>query len=240
MTPLSGYLLATPSPVEITRDVVQLNRPMVNHGPTLAFSSSMFALRRWDEFKLYSPIALADEPDGKRAPFEYPVYIVRGHGKIIVLASRRRIVDYTMAQILDKHVFPNFRKVPVYLDKLIDFCQSVESEFLVTSLHGRYAGSSRNLRTMSLYGDDVTDSPIFSDHHHLFNFFSCGLGRRLFDGLPKLRPNEEGEIVRLSNDGFLTLNLSDRRKAIEFLRVVSFVIKNRWVESWVPVTEEDL
>ena len=157
---------------------------------------------------------------------------------MILLAPRRRVIDYALAQILDRRIYPNLRKVSITIDRMIEFCRQKESEFLVTSLHGRFAGPSTQLRSLSLYGDDVTQSSLYATHHELFNFHSGGLGRRLFNGLPKVKPNEEGEIARLGNDGFINLNLATRAKAMELMNVVGFVLRNRWVEDWVPPAPE--
>jgi hypothetical protein len=235
----SGYILATPAAVEISRDILESTKAFREKGPTLHYRDSYFALKRWDEYRLISPIPLADEPEGSRKAYEYSIYIIRGFGKIILLADRRRVAEYVITNIVEKRIFPNFRKVPIYLDRLIDFCREPASEFLITSLYGRFSRPGRQLRTMSLFGDDVTDSELFKQNSHLFNFYQCGLGRRLFDGLPSLRPNEEGEIARVGNDGFVMVNLGDRRRATEFMRVVSFVLRNRWVDGWVPSSEDD-
>ena len=240
MTALSGFLLATEATVEVPRDLIETRHPLVSNGPTLRYKGYSFNLTRWDEYELLSPIPLGEEQLDRQPPYKYQVFIVRGHGKIIVLAERKRISEYVIAAILDKRIFPNFRKVSIYIDKMIEFCQAQDSEFLVTSLVGRFSGPSRSIRTISLYGDDVTDSPVFRDHFHLFNFFSCGLGRRLYDGIPRLKPNEDGEIVRLGNDGGVTLNQTSRIRASEFIRVLSFVLRNRWVEAWVPIGGDDL
>ena len=237
MTQFSGYLMARPGDAEVPRDLIELPDPLASGGPTLKFIDSAYALRRWDEFLLRSPIRLAEEAETARPPFDYQVFVVRGLSKFVVLAPRRRVADYLIQQVFDRKIFPSFRRAPINVQKLIQKCETQDSEFLVTSLHGRFSGAGRAVRMMSLYGDDVTDSIVFQQHHELFNFFSCGLGRRLFSGLPRLRPNEEGEITRIANDGFLTLNLLDRRRAVEFLFVLSFILRNKCAESWVPVDE---
>jgi len=237
MTQFSGYLMARASEEEVSRDLLETPKPLVSGGPTLKFVESAYAIRRWDIFTLRSPIRLGEEAETAKPPFEYEVYIVRGLSKFVVLAPRRRVADYLIQQIFDRKIYPHFRKAPINIHKLIQKCELADSEFLVTSLHGRFSGAGRALRIMSLYGDDVTDSIIFRQHNELFNFFSCGVGRRLYSGLPRLRPHEEGEITRIANDGFLTLNLVDRRRATEFLFVLSFVLRNRCAESWVPVDD---
>ncbi|MGY3582889.1 hypothetical protein ACVIGB_008046 [Bradyrhizobium sp. USDA 4341] len=236
-TQFSGYLMARPGELEVPRDLLQFPRSTVSSGPTFHFVDAAYSVRRWDSFTLESPVPLGEEAETARPPFQYPVFIVRGLSKFVILAPRRKIADYLIQHVLDRQIFPNFRRTPINIQRLIEKAESSDSEFLVTSLHGRFSGPGRTLRMMSLYGDDVTDSVVFRDHHALFNFFSCGLGRRLFDGLPRLRPNEEGEITRITNEGSLTLNLIDRRRAIEFLLVLGFVLRNKCAESWVPVAE---
>lgn len=233
MSSYSGYMLANQSGDDFTTDDIEQRQPEVVGGPTLTLRGSAYGLQRWGDYLLHSPVPLVDEPDGDRTGYQYQLLVVRGRAKLIILAPRRRIVDYVLQHILDRKIYPNLRKISVYIDQMISHCTQAEAEFLVTSLHGRFSGATRNVRSMSLYGDDVTNSPIYRDNHDYFNFHSCGIGRRLFDGLPRLR-QEEGEIVRVSHDGFLNLNLSTRRQANELNKVIDFIVSNRWVEEWVP------
>jgi hypothetical protein len=221
----------------VTEDI-EMTEAEVTGGPRLMYRDHAFGITRWGEYVLHSTVPLADEPENERSQYSYQLFVIRGRAKLIVLASRRRIVDYALTQILDRKIFPNLRKISIYIERVIEHCTQAEAEFLVTSLHGRFAGSAKNVRSMSLYGDDVTNSPIYRDNHLYFNFHSCGIGRRLFNGIPRLRPNEEGEIVRVSHDGFINLNLSKRSHAQELIRVVDFIVHNRWVEDWVPGRSE--
>ena len=234
MSSYSGYMLA--NQVGASFSVADIEQPEaeVAGGAKLVYRDTGYGISRWGEYVLFSSVPLADEPEGERAGYQYQLFVVRGHAKLILLAARRRIVDYALAQIMDRRIHPNLRRINVYIEQLIEHCTAADAEFLVTSLHGRFSGSARNVRSMSLYGDDVTNSPIYRDNHPFFNFHSCGVGRRLFNGLPRLRPNEEGEIVRVSHDGFINLNLSTRRAAQELIRVVDFIVTNRWVDEWVP------
>lgn len=234
MTSYSGYIVASPAPEDFTAEKFERPIKEVAHAPTLTrVSPRVFNVNRWDEYRLKVSIPLADEPR-EQEEYQYLVYVVRGFAKVILLAPRRRIVDYVIGQILDRQIYPNLRKVSIFIDPMINYCRQSEAEFLVTSLHGRFAGSATQLRSISLYGDDVTQSPLYIEHHQFFNFHSAGLGRRLVDGLPRVPTVEEREIVRISSDGFVNLNLTTRLHAREFLQVINFVMANRWVEDWVP------
>jgi hypothetical protein len=239
MTSYSGYIVASPAAQDPSAVDFEQREPEVAGGPTLSHvRDRVFNINRWDEYLLSAPAPLSDEPRG-RPSYEYQFYTIRGFAKTILLAHRRRIVDYVLSQIIDRRVFPNLRKVSIFVDPMIEYCRRPNSEFLVTSLHGRFSGSATHLRSVSFYGDEVTLSPLYIDHHRLFNFHSAGIGRRLFDGLPRVRSPEDGEIVRLASDGFVNLNLTTRQRARELLDVVSFVMANRWVDDWVPVGKGD-
>jgi hypothetical protein len=240
MSVFSGYLVASPAARDFAITEFELHEPDFPDGPTLKHvSARTFGINRWDEFSLRCSQPLMDEVNEGTSGYRYQLFVVRGFAKMIMLAHQRRIVDYALAQIFDRRIFPNLRKASIFVDKMIERCRHPESEFLVTSLHGRFAGANTNLRSISLYGDDVTQSPVYAEHHQLFNFHSSGLGRRLFDGLPRVHSNDDREIVRISSSGALSLPLTTRTQALELLQVMSYVMVNRWVEDWVPGERED-
>lgn len=242
MTTMSGYLLASPTSKGITRELLTVGHPPGGPKvPSIRFLNTLFQLRQWEEFELLSDTALADEVIGGAVgpPYTYKLLCVTSGAKVIVVSERKRITDYAINRVYDRRIYPNLRKVAIRIDKLIEACQSTTSEYLITSLHGRFSGSERHVRTMSLYGDDVTESAIFRTHNHLFNFYSCGIGRRLFENLPRLSPADDGEILRLGNDGFLSFTMRDRDHALDVMMVINYVIRQRWVEDWVPGIEPE-
>ena len=238
MGPLSGYLLANTSRTDFTPEQFESEVPRRASGPTLRVVGQAFGLRRWDRYELTSPIPLADEPeDDGRTHHRYAVLILRGHSKLVLLAERRRIADYAARNVLEPAVAPRLRRVAITLDDAVRCCRSAESTFLITSLIGRFSGAAKQLKTIALYGEDVTNSSVFIQHGSLFNATTCGFGRRLFNGLPSLSGADEGEILRLGNDGFVTASIADQARALEFSRVIRFVVEHGWLESWVPTAE---
>jgi hypothetical protein len=117
---------------------------------------------------------------------------------------------------------------------LVSFCADPASEFLITSLFGDYSGPTTLLKRISFYGDEVTKSAMFETYHGQFNFYRAGLGRRLFEGIPSPKPNEEGEIVQLGSTGNISMELRNHKDASELISVINFVMEHRWVEDWVP------
>lgn len=240
MRGLSGYLLASTLGAAIERDHLLCLEPLRKGGPSLSFVGQPY--RQWDEYELVSPISLEDESDrlpSGPGPFHYRFFAIRGFSKVVVLAERKRVVDYVLTQIFDRVVTPRLRKVALRLDEVIRFCETIESPYLVTSLLGRFAGPSHHLRLIILYGDDLTDTPLFREHGHFFNFQSCGVGRRFKDGLSSVSAENEREILRIGNDGSVFTYVSSRTKARDFLNAIGFVVANRWIEDWVPVIQSE-
>jgi hypothetical protein len=168
------------------------------------------------------------------------LFVIRGLSKIVVLAEKKHITEHAIFKSVNHRVFPQFRKVAVNLDALISRCSERECEFLVTSLHGRFSGPSQFVKSMSLYGEDVTQSSIYRDNADLFNFGSCGIGRRLYDNVPRFSQPDEGEIARVGNDGYLSFLSGDAARASEFVNAVNFVINSHWVAPWVPIASGKL
>jgi hypothetical protein len=235
MTSYSGYLVAVPRIHEFQPDELERRSPEATGGPTLTHvNSRVFNMPRWDNFQLATTVPLTDEARDQPS-YQYPVFIIRGLSKLIILAHRRRIADFIITRILDRQIFPKVRKVSIFVEPMIEHCRRSDADYLITSLHGRFSGPATDLKSISLYGDDVTRSGIYADHHDLFNFHSAGLGRRIQPSRPPARSVEDGaEIVRLASDGFVSVNLGSRQRAIELTKVIAFVTSNRWVEEWVP------
>jgi hypothetical protein len=181
------------------------------------------------------PQGLADEPrtSSDDGPYAYRVVCVRSGARVLLLSERRNIADYILNRILARRIYPNLRKVGFRIGPIIDSCRKADSEFLITSLVGRFAGSERQIRTMSLYGDDVTESVVFQEHHHLFNFTSCGIGCRLFEDLPRLSPGDEHEIVRLGSEGAVSFAQGGRRRARDVTAVIDYAVRAGLIEDWM-------
>lgn len=241
MPQLSGYILANTSKQVLSLDDLVSAEPLLN-GDSLKFVRPRPNAKQWDELSLTTRFPLGNETDySPTQTFKYKVWFIRGFSKVIVLAEWKRVADYVTQKFLRTFCMPRLRAVNVAVQSLVSHCEAEDTEFLVTALTGRHAlnapNASSNVKSISLYGDDVTNSAVYRSFGHTFNFQTCGLGRRLFDGVPRLTPNEEGEIVRIRSDGYVIANTSSVRKANEFINAMSFVLQPAWLEPWVPFSE---
>lgn len=234
MTQYSGFVIADPSGTAIRGRAIEVTSTAETGGVGLEFTGDDYGIRGWGGYALRSPQPLADE-EWRPQGFEYPVYVVRRQSSLIILAPRRLMAEFLWSKVVSRYVDIRFLRVNFVVPAMVAFCASPTSEFLLTSLHGDFAGAATNLRRIALYGDEVTKTALFEEYGRHFNFYRCGLGRRLFSGLPRLKPNEQGEIVQLRSNGNISMELRNRRDACELLNVITFVMSNRWVDDWVPV-----
>lgn len=228
--PLSGYLLASPTHTEVSRrDVVSKGNGRVS----TEFVSPFEGLNFWERYKFVSDKPFPDD-DGNntsKPPYEYDVYCARSGAKLIILTEKKRLTDYVITEILNKEVFPNLKHVSFQLDNMIEIMQDLEGPYRITSLHGRFAGASRDLRTMILYGPQVTNSAVFKEQSHLFNFYICGVAERSPDD--PFFIGDYGEIARIGNDGSISVQSFNRKRAADLNKLVNHLISSGWVDDWV-------
>lgn len=237
---LSGYLLASPTRQEIKKDLLTSDVGERRQALNLHYAGNFQNLRQWESYQFVTDTPIAEEGQDELAggpPYTYLVVCVRSGSKMILLAERKRVTDFVLSHVVDQRIFPNLRKVGIRVDRLIHSCESSDSEYLITTLYGRFSGSDRKISKISLFGDDLTDSSVFREHHHLFNFYTCGVGRRLFNNLPKLGLRDDGEIMLVGNDGFLSVRMTDADRAREAILLINYIVRNRWVDEWVPDVE---
>jgi len=235
MTALAGYLLASPTGAAIAREDLDTAYAAKGAAPFMKYEQHFLGLRLWETFTLRSDLYLGEDatPDSPGPPFDYRLVVARSGSKLILLADRRKIAEHAITRVIDRSIFPNLRKVHFRIDQIIHGFASNASdpaEYLVSSLHGRFAGSDRNLRTMSLYGNDLTESTVYREHHHLFNFFSCGIGRRVSGASSS---TDDRELLRIGSDGSISLQSLHNHRSREVTKVIDAIIRNRWVDPWV-------
>ena len=119
MRSVSGYILANRSTDNIATRNVEMREPEVANGPTLTFKSRAYGIRRWGSYELISPVPLADEFDTPNGVFKYQVFVVTGLAKLVILASRKKIAEYALSNILNRTIRPRLVKLNVKIDSII-------------------------------------------------------------------------------------------------------------------------
>lgn len=236
MTILSGYILARPATApssrhRISREDLATSVETVDGEFSLRFDHVLSLGDYWESFEFSSSVPLPTEEKDFGQVHSCSVIVCRSVSRMLFLTERKRITDFIIEKLLAASVYPNFRKVPIAIDKFIDACSEIESPYAVTSMHGRFAGNERAVRTMILFGEEITDSSVFRQHGNLFNFYNAGVKRRTQDRPSKNMKYDDQEIARVGNDGQISTNLRDRERANDVLGMVKYIFDNGW--AWV-------
>jgi len=232
--PLSGYLLASPSDNVVTRK--SLTTTSDGSQVLMEFVAPFESTKFWEKYQFESDRSFTDEEaERSRPPYRYPVYCARSGSKLVILTEKKRLTDYVIGECLNRTIFPNLKHVTFNVEKMIAALQEADSRYRLTSLHGRFAGPGRDLRTMILYGPQVTNSAVFREHQNLFNFYICGVAERL--PTDPFYTGEDGEIARIGNDGSISIQSLTRKRATDLNKIINYLISNKWVDDWVAPWE---
>ena len=213
---LSGYLLATSASRNEVRATI-LSTPHISE-------DGHFVASQWEQFRITSAVPLLGE-ETTDSPFRYPLVCRRSEHHFLLLSLGRKSVDHFLS-----HVAPTndvvFYRTSLGVDRAVRLIATGDTKYALTFVHARVAAFGNTLRSVSFYGDDISEADFFRDHLSLFNCYTCGI-RAVVDA---------GEIIRISSDGHISFTMSSvlsrdarqkRLREVEevllFLRVSGFV-----------------
>jgi len=231
----SGYLFSHPKG-EDAQSLVEKNFSTGegNASGLVKTDRNFHDLGQWHfyNFKTSTPLMGEDKYDLPiKGPYEYKLIFVFSGCRVIVLAQRKTIVSYVQTHILGRTIYPNLREVKINLDAFVESCAPVDSRYRVTSLYGRVATSKSDVKSISLRGNNVTDSDIYKMHGRHFNYISCGIGHNTRNHLPIIDTQDESEIVIVGNDGFIHSKIPNADKAKDLLKIIGHIVANKWIDS---------
>lgn len=203
----------------------------IDRGWKLIPTGKAFGLAQWHQFKLitFSPLVESiNIAASKPLEFTYPIIIVRGIRNFIVLAQQKDIAEFVNKNVLPHVIARNHTLININVDSFVDDCLEPDANYVVTNLHGQYAGNFKEIKSMSLYGTDLCNWRQFPELRGLFNFVT--LGAALND--PQAPLSRSWEVGRVGNDGSVQSFLKNRQHARDFLTMIQFTVKNRWVPEW--------
>lgn len=219
---LSGFLLQRSDGKRATASVVESL-----HGVT---RKGFLAESAWEEFELESTKQLVDDDDPESGPpYLYPIVTRRSESRIVLLSRRKELVEY----LLEKPTFnleSELEHLNVRVGSLIDHLLesgSIPSEgsLIPSFIYAKTPQYGERLRSLSLFGDDVTNTNLFSEYRPQMDVLTCGLRRQFGD-----------EYMRISTDGSLQIKLkNDSAEVTRQLRQIEetllFMRKYQFLES---------
>jgi hypothetical protein len=212
---LNGLLLEWPSRPVKREDILRSR--------DLEFHSTLHG-SRWEQFVYSAAIAFRGEDLlGKKPPFRYRVVVRRSGARLLVLSDARRIVEHLVDTSLNDLFPPYLRRVSIGVDALVKAMVKKPTIYSLTFVHARVPAFGASLRSVSFYGDDLTEASLLRENVALMNFFTCGL-----------RPAAGGqELVRIGGDGSISFYLVKSTVLQEIENALAFLKQQGYLSSEV-------
>jgi len=229
MTSWVGKFLGAPSGVIDWQRIE--SRHDLGFGWRLKPTGNVFDQQQWHSFDLSTddPLLSAEPLENDQAAvFTYPLLVVRGVTNFIILAPQKNISEYFERKVLTHALGRSFSAVNINIDSFVDECISDTPQYAMTNLHGRYAGNTRAVSSMSLYGSDVGSWQEFRGLRKLFNFVTMGAASISQDRFLPIKR----EIGRLGNDGSVQASVRNQEDSIELLKLIQHTVVRGWVPDW--------
>lgn len=174
----------------------QITEVEFNSIKSVRFLNKIYATS-WELYNYKSLFPLCNE-EIKLPFYEYPLVVVKGSTKIILLSQTVNIVDVFQKEFLKSNFDLIVEKAYIRIHDIVSFLKANRDEiYIPTTLHGTYLPKGDSLRNVSFYGEDILDSKIFTENIDYFNFYKAGF---------KVN-NETSQFLLLGNTGTLSLNL---------------------------------
>lgn len=147
----------------------------------------------WEFFSLLTKESLRpDREEEGRGPYRYEILCRRLGAYVILASDSRNIVDYLLSKkrfmYADK---PPFVPIKIHVDRLVRKITHDPTSYAINFVHAKVSGFGDALKSMSLYGDDITEAKLFRDSIDLMSCTRCGLSDI----------SEGFEVIRVGNDG---------------------------------------
>jgi len=208
---LSGFLLSN------RRTGERLSVESLDRLPGVSNRSDL--LRHWGRavFESNEPLTEEDRARGS-PPFVHPLVWRTSGPRLLLLSDSSEVVEHVRS-VMVKTLGIRFDPVRIAVDDLVKSAASKPAEYVFSFIHARGSAFGTALRSVSFYGDDVTEAKYFRDGVNLFNFHTCGV-RRASGG---------GEFVRIGNEGSLSSRSVDAARLHEVETLLSYLRKSGYL-----------
>lgn len=201
---VSGLLLDWDHPVQ---------RDDLLRCPRLRFHR-LITSTKWEEYSYSSQKPLRGEDITiTKPPFTYQVICRRSGPRLLLLSVDKEITEFVVEKDLSTFLVPHLRRVGIAVDKLVNDIAEMPDNYALSLVHARVQIFGSSLRSVSFYGDNLAEAPLFRDQMSSMTFFKCGL-KHLSGG---------AEIVQLGIGGEVSLRLTDSRRIADTEAVLRFL-----------------
>lgn len=227
------------------------NRNDFAAGPRLRYDGNI-GTTRWEIYHFSSPYAYRSEHlMGLEAPYIYPLYVRRSGGRALVVSPTRRAVQTVIDQDLRRVFGAELMKVAINVDAMVRAMVVHPAEYTLTYLHALMSSLSE-VKSISLFGEDLGGARFVQDNLQLMNVVSCGVRRirekkleenaGVVEGAEDEEEEEQesekrteedlSEALRIGSDGYISFYYrgADSLRAVEsglhFLRERGYLLES--------------
>ena len=194
---LSGYLVWCESPSQIRSDL---------EAKAAVYSLDIRTL--WFHHYIYEtagPILRVDDPQ-MSPPFQHQIIICWGRSGLLALGVRHHVIDHLLNFALGAELRSSWRRSTINVQALVEQRLNLDlnvipkpqlpplSTYDISHLSAKTEGYRGNVRSLSLYGDNVVYAPFLNKVGKL-ECTSCTL------------KNETGEVLSIGADGYISFRV---------------------------------
>ena len=150
----------------------------------------------WQIYKFESLEALIDK-ENEEPPYHYDIINRQSKQRSLMLSRKRSVVDYFLHRFTTERGMPSLENVYIDVNGLVKSLYEKPTEYVVVYLHARTSGMNPYLRSISLYGADLTKASLFRENVENLKSHTCGLKSIKSD-------DQSLEVLRLSNEGHVS------------------------------------
>lgn len=168
-------------------------------------------LPHWEQAVFSSDTSLIPGDDAP-PPDGYPLMWRLSGPRVLIVSQAREVVE-GLCETLALTVGLKLDPVSIAVDTFVKDTAREPGQYVFNYVHARVAAFGTSLKSLSFYGDDISEAKFFRDGIDLFNCHTCGI-RHITGG---------GEIVRLGNDGSVSFRLGGPSRLKEVEQALAFL-----------------
>lgn len=205
--PLTGLLLGWPKDNNILHGLFNSSDVVKEAGPAPG----------WQGIVLHSREPLANEFDSSTGDFSYP-FLLRESGNHAMLVSvKSHLVNHLLKKV---HPNDSYYAPKVQVNQLvIDLSKHQHSFYCLSRVYAHVDGYGKSLRSIALFGDDLSDSALFQDTIEQLSSYRV-----------ELRDIEKGiNILSISSQGEIYFYFNGKRSLDAVVKVLKYLTDNKYI-----------
>ena len=147
----------------------------------------------WRQLVYTSNVPLIDSDFLSKPPYDYILFYRQSLKRAIFLSITSkliRLVEEHLAKMLN---LISLKAVNIDVDGLVNEIANNPCEFVITALHAKTAGFGAPLKSVSFYGEDITQVSLYYNHKENLQCHMCGL-RNISSYSESVRVGSEGQV----------------------------------------------